>query len=311
MIDIREQAIYELDEELLSILLMDRTTEKNIVWATDNYISLGKSYSPEESITIDSITGENTYVIQPRVSKSKEQQLKRTREKAEVFTPSWLCNKQNNMCDNSWFGSPDVFNKEEDKKWITNQKKIKFPEDKTWKDYVKDMRLEIACGEAPYLVSRYDTVSGKELDIIDRIGIIDRKLRVINENVKTEKSWFNWVVIAYQSTYGFEYQGDNLLLARENLLHTFVDNMKYKFSKEPTKEQLKTIATIISWNIWQMDGLTMNAPFSQREKQKDQLELFDMLDGYVAEKEYEPIPCKIYDWVEDECVEFRSIGKGN
>ena len=36
---------------------------------------------------------------------------------AEVFTPSWICNAQNNLIDNAWFERKDVFNKE-----ISNEK---------------------------------------------------------------------------------------------------------------------------------------------------------------------------------------------
>ena len=43
--------------------------------------------------------------------------------------------------------------------------------------------MEITCGEAPYLVSRYDVVKGEIIPVEDRIGILDRKLRVINENI--------------------------------------------------------------------------------------------------------------------------------
>jgi hypothetical protein len=39
--------------------------------------------------------------------------------------------------------------------------------------------MEISCGEAPYLVSRYDTVSGNIISVDDRIGLLDRKLRVV------------------------------------------------------------------------------------------------------------------------------------
>ena len=48
-------------------------------------------------------------------------------------------------------------------------------------------RLEISCGEAPYLVSRYDTVMGETIPISQRIGLLDRKLRVVSENTDTEE----------------------------------------------------------------------------------------------------------------------------
>ena len=132
-----------------------------------------------------------------------------------------------------------------------------FSEKKNWKNYVDARRLEISCGEAPYIVSRYDTVTGKEIPLKERIGLLDRKLRVVNENTTEEEEWFKWVKRAYESIYGYEYQGDSLLIARENLFYTFVENMEYKFSHKPTEKQMKIIARIISWNIWQMDGITI------------------------------------------------------
>ena len=88
------------------------------------------------------------------------------------------CNEQNNLADDAWFGDKGVFNTSNNKQWSTNYNKIKFS-NKTWEDYVKSKRLEISCGEAPYLVSRYDTVTGKTIKIEDRIGLLDRKLRVV------------------------------------------------------------------------------------------------------------------------------------
>ena len=68
----------------------------------------------------------------------------------------------------------NVFNISQNLTWITNYNKIEFIKN-SWIDYVKDKRIEVTCGEAPYVVSRYDTVSGTPIDVIDRIGILDRK----------------------------------------------------------------------------------------------------------------------------------------
>ncbi len=57
--------------------------------------------------------------------------------------------------------------------------------ERVWEDYIDSKRLEITYGEAPYLVSRYDASTGEMIDIHKRIGILDRKLRVVNENVNT------------------------------------------------------------------------------------------------------------------------------
>ncbi len=309
-IDIVEQNIADLSPELLNTLLKDRTTGKNIRWATDNYEQYGEAYRADQEIRPELIIGEHTDIVQPRVTKAKEKQMQRTRDRAEVFTPSWICNEQNNLIDEAWFGRKTVFNISEKGKWRTYKKKIEFPEGKTWKQYVDEKRLEISCGEAPYLVSRYDTVSGKTIAIEKRIGLLDRKLRIINENVQEEEEWYIWCKRAFQSIYGYEYQGDNILLARENLLCTFIDNMVFKFAHEPLLKQLNEIARIISWNIWQMDGLTGNVPYSEKEIENEQITIFDFLsiDG-EKEKEKQPIPCKIFDWRSNCSLEFNSMIK--
>lgn len=292
---------------ILEILLKDRTTGKNIIWATNDYIELGKIYSAKNEISLNMISGSNEKFIRPRVTKSYEKQNSRVKGKAEVFTPSWLCNQQNNLIDSQWFDRKDVFNVEQEKSWITIDEKIIFPKikDRDWKNYVDARRMEITCGEAPYLVSRYDTVTGKLINLKSRIGLLDRKLRIVNENTITEKEWLKWSQRAFESIYGFEYQGDNLLLARENLLFTFIDNIKYKFRREPTLKELKKIATIISWNIWQMDGLTYTVPLSENIDDYIQTSLFDNLEIKV-----EPKYCKIKNWRSNKIIEYRHIMEG-
>lgn len=262
---IRGNEIFELSSELLNTLLKDHTlstaTEHiNIFWATDNYADRGEGYQYHDRITAEAITGANGDIIVPRAVKSRQQQQQRSREMAEVFTPSWICNKQNNLVDNAWFGREGVFNTEVDNSdgthsWIVNTEPIVFPDGKTWRDYVNENRMEITCGEAPYLVSRYDTVTGKTIPVEQRIGLLDRKLRIVGENTETSGEWLKAAQSAYQSIYGFEWQGDNLVLARESLLYSFIDYYRAKFGNDPQLKSLQYIAYIISWNIWQMDGL--------------------------------------------------------
>ena len=255
---------------------------------------------------IKSITGHNGGVIKPRIEKSKKEQAERIRNKAEVFTPSWICNKQNNLIDNAWFGTDYVFNEEIDKTWIATTKPIVFPTetDKTWKDYINDVRLEITCGEAPYLVSRYDTVSGYQIELSQRIGLLDRKLRVVNENTQTENEWLKWAIKSFQNIYGYDWQGDNVLLARENLFFTFIEYYKAKFSKEPTIDILMKIAEILSWNIWQMDGLRGVIPNSCGERREVVADLFGttevvtQCEGCLKDdiRRHNGVYCQIKDW---------------
>jgi hypothetical protein len=311
VIDILENELIEKYPEVLGTLLRDRTTKKNIFWATDNYEHFGDSYKFNSEILAELITGEKGNVIMPRVHKDKILQLSRSKEMAEVFTPSWICNAQNNLVDNSWFGIEGVFNKEillknGTKTWETTKEKIVFPKGKTWQDYVCDTRLEISCGEAPYLVSRYDTTTGEFIKIENRIGILDRKLRVVNENLNSINDWIESVEIAYKSTYGFEWQGDSLLLAREALLITFIENFTHKFDTEPSLVAIQNIANIISWNVWQMDGLKGIIPNSCRN---EIVEISDFFETKTEVKKckgceiqnmnlHNGIYCNIMDWDE-------------
>ena len=199
-IDIRENYIKCLDTELLSILLKDRSSGKNIIWATDIYASKGAAYDSTEPITVKLITGRFGKIIRPRIDKSQKEQKIRIKDKAEVFTPSWICNEMNNHLCDEWFENKDVFNTAKDKTWIVNNNKIFFTNgnDKTWQDFVKLKVLEISCGEAPFLVSRYDTTTGEWIDVNSRIGALDRKLRVINENCNSEQDWYSWTLVAFK-----------------------------------------------------------------------------------------------------------------
>lgn len=320
VIDILENELIEKYPDVLGILLRDQTNQKNIFWATDNYEHLGDLYRFNSEILPDLITGEKGNVIMPRVQKDKILQLSRSKEMAEVFTPSWICNAQNNLVDNSWFGREGVFNKEivlknGSKSWETTKEKITFPKNKTWQDYVRDTRLEITCGEAPYLVSRYDTTTGEFIKIENRIGLLDRKLRVINENLDSTDEWLEAIETAYKKTYGFEWQGDSLLLAREALLITFIENFTHKFETEPSLENIQNIAEIISWNIWQMDGLKGVIPNSCKAEIVEIADIFETkteikkCKGCETQniKLHNGIFCNIMDWDIEKPIKFISL----
>lgn len=291
----------------LDLLLADKSTKRNIIWATDTYQELGEGFTDKDQIDRNLLLRHKN-IIKPRIQKTQETQAARTRKKAEVFTPAWLCNMMNNYCDEEWFDHKDVFNvQNKDHTWTVVEEPIKFPKKKTWKQYVDSRRLEITCGEAPFLVSRYDSSTG-ELIIPPkrRIGQLDRKLRVVNENTSDYDEWLKWAVRAFEATYGYEYQGDNLLIARINLLLTFIDYYTERWAKRPDEKLLRKITNKIAWNIWQMDGLKDTVPLGKPHEEFCQISLFD-----ASKKTYEPKPeailCKIYNWRRNISVSFRSI----
>ncbi len=328
-IDILEDDISNISPTLLRLLLKDKTTRKNILWCTRDYEEYGTDYSERAEITPQLITGYFFNVIQPRAAKSKVVQERRIRNRAEVFTPSWICNEQNNRIDSSWFGVSDVFNVPNGLGWTTNNEKISFSDSKkNWKAYVDAKRLEITCGEAPYLVSRYDTTTGNSIPIHERIGLFDRKMRVVTENCTDENDWIKWSIRALKSVYGYEFQGDSVLLARENLLYDYLDYYKERFNIEPPISLLKIVTNIIAWNIWQMDGLRCVVPYSCHTTQDEnvQTRLIGMDEDNTNENTLVPclgcqknnlyahngIYCRIYDWTNlKKSIPFIDVIKGD
>lgn len=223
---------------ILPTLLANRTTGGNIIWASNVFVDKGDSYAPTDEILVSDITGDNAGLIRTRASKAKEAQAALTRAHAEVFTPTWVVKLMVDEADKAWWESH---------------------EDATWQDYVRSPRLEITCGEAPYLVGRYDAADGTSVPLDERVGILDRKLRLVCEHTTARKTWVKYAHMALKSTYGYEFQGDNLLIARVNVLATIEDYARAQGYELPESTYRK-FATVIGWNLWQMDGLTDHMP---------------------------------------------------
>lgn len=274
-------SINDLSPEVLAILLRDHTTGKNIFWATHDYESLGPEYDYHSEILPRLITGEQGMVVQPRVFKTKANQTDRSKDMAEVFTPSWICNEQNNLVI-----APlrNAFSSGEDGRGL-------------WLDYIRTTCLEITCGEAPYLVSRYDAATGNPIPLQERIGLLDRKLRLVSANTETSDEWLKWATVAFQNIYGYEWQGDSLLLARQNLLFSFIEYYEAKFGEPPLPQSIKTIADIISWNLWQMDGLRGTPPDYPSPGELQDNPIPDMFTTY----------CIIRDWEKNETIRYIDV----
>lgn len=315
-INFDEKSFIKEHPRVLEILLFDNTTKKNIIWATDSYASKGIHFN--DHIEINTIC--NRDIIKPRATKSKIELQKRTKINGEVFTPSWVVNRQNNSIDEIWFGRTDVFNIEnEDNTWSINSDKILFPENKTFVDYIKDIRIEITCGEAPYLATRYDAVSGEFLPISKRVGLLDRKLRIVDENSNSREDWINNCILSFKAIYGYEWQGDNLLLARENLLCTFIDYYLNRFNEFPSDELMEEIAVIISWNIWQMDGIKCVIPNSCKTNKLEFCNIFGEVEIIESGCEgcqkdnhalHNGIYSKIMDWEKNKPFKYASFVTG-
>lgn len=279
-----EKVLYSASPKVLEILLKDRTTGLNIIWATDSYVDQSKEYHPESQILFDQVKDKKNRIIVPRSLKKKEEQAARTKTKAEVFTPSWIVKKMIKEADKS-----------------TNTR--------SGKGYVTRPVIEITCGEAPFLVSRYDPETGKYIPTEERYGLLDLKLKEAKKIAGNENTWNRLAFSALRSTYGYEFQGDSLLLARENILFTFVEYVIEFWGHGPTLRQMKTAAEIISWNIFQADGLTKSVPYKVVPLlEPEPLALFSFLEDSGTYEPYTPsvnsalgtediqYECRLTDW---------------
>jgi len=289
-VDILENTIREQMPEILDILLIDRTMstakkKKNIIWANENYVKFcSKAYAATAQMLPELVTGRMGNIIRPRALKSKEMQKERTKSKAEVFTPTWIVKKQND---------------EVEKDYINDNLET----------YVKRTWLEITAGEAPYMATRYDMETGEIITLTERVGFVDRKLIRINIEVDDKAEWQRLVVDAYKSSYGFEWNGDSLLLARENLLYTYRDYYFQKWLEEPTYGLFEDIAEIISYNLFQMDGLKYIIPLTEKREKILEVQM-SLFDAEESEEKWKIKPgkrVKIMNW-ETNKMEFFDKG---
>lgn len=170
--------------------------------------------------------------VKPRYLKAQEEQKSRTTNKAEVFTPYEIVKKMNDSVERAYTHKAE---------------------------YIKAKVLEVTCGEAPFLTTRYDAATGREIPVEKRIGLLDRKLRCIPKEIGKEL-YDLCVIEALKATYGYEWQFDSLFLARRNLLMTTIEHYESVWGTEPDYLDVLNWASIISYNIFRMDGVSMCIP---------------------------------------------------
>lgn len=298
-----EKDLYRRYPALLDTLLQDRTTGTNIVWATDSYAGRGDGYQADQPLYAGLIIREKDDIIRPRSVKAKEEQDARTRSSAEVFTPSRVCREMIDALDEDWFEESRILGES-----ASSTLPRKLREGKTWEDYVRSTYLEITCGEAPFLASRYDAATGLPIDMRDRFGVLDRKLQMVNAHARGRQEWLQWACEAYRAVYGYELLGDNLIIARENLLYTFIEYYMAKFRVAPAKAQLFEIAGIIAWNLWQMEGLSGATPHGHPPDDV-QLDFFE--DSNPESQQYALLPCIIREWAAGATVRHLELSRND
>lgn len=286
---------YKHCEEIHQMLLYDQITHKNLIFANDQFEDLDPelTFSAEVPLSLamkEPTVIDHTHTIAPSFFKSQEEKTGRCKKNAEVTTAAWTINLMTSLVDNVCWSDDEnknPFNTQEllAKEWKTTKEPIPFPckRFETWQSYVGALRMEMTCGEAPYMASRYCSQTGIPIPTKERVGFLDRKLRVIMENTKTQEEWLGATEFAVKSCYGYEYQGDNLYLGRKNILNSIIDYHLDLFGEMPAQEYLLELAYAISWNFFQMDGIKYVIPGS------------DFSEIYI------------FDWAKNEPVKYVSL----
>lgn len=243
---------------LLPALLEDKSSGRNIIWATDSYAALGQGF-----LRLDEITADLPHCFLPKLERLRRQAgEERTRRHGEVFTPPAICRK---MCDYA---------------------RAELPKD--WRAFVGSLILEPACGHAPFLCTWESRENG--LPLPRRPGLLDRKLRLVSEYAASRAEWLQLAFLAYESSYAYEFQGDNLLVARIRLLRRFEEEHLARWRELPGRAEYARLLEILAWNVWQMDGLTGTTPFGKLAP-PSQGSLFDSAPAANSSP-----PCLVKNW---------------
>lgn len=89
----------DLPPALLAVLLQDRASGRNLIWATKDYEERGTGFKQMDEMQAPLIAVPGRPVVRPRVDKDAAEQRQRSTERAEVFTPAWRCNRlAQNIC---------------------------------------------------------------------------------------------------------------------------------------------------------------------------------------------------------------------
>ena len=101
------------------------------------------------------------------------------------------------------------------------------------------------------------------------------------------------------------------------MLYTFIDYYEAKFGKSPSIEQQKEITKIISYNVFQMDGLKYTVPYTEQDLESADSVQLNLFGEPEETEEIElnlvlpGIQVKIKDWESNQMIEFQSLTRRN
>lgn len=292
-------------------LLMDRTTRRNLIWGTDDLKYLGAGWRKEQELQEETAFGEALRLVVPGTDRlgprAGAKKAGRQKEGPQVLSAA-EANRRNNARDEQWFGQSSVFNSVWGDTWITRAEPVRFParKNRSWHQYIDARFLEKDFAVPQCLVSRFDAASGGLIPRGDRIGVLDRKLRIAAEQAPAAE-WAKWAFRALESCYGYAYRGDDVAAARIDVLLTLRKAFAAALGREPDAREWRRAARIASWNLWQMDGKTGTIPYGKPMSAATQIEMFRLLED--RRRGVLQPDCRVMDWRAGKSVPYREMEK--
>ena len=77
-VELTETELEKKYHGILEILLIDRTSNKNIIWATSNYSRFGKGFMSTDHMPLKYLINHSRQIVKPRILKSKTEQKKKS-----------------------------------------------------------------------------------------------------------------------------------------------------------------------------------------------------------------------------------------
>ena len=140
------------------------------------------------------------------------------------------------------------------------------------------------------------------IPVARRIGILDRKLRVVSENVTTEDEWRKYATHAVQSTYGYEYQGDNLFVGAGQPSADLCGASASPLAAQANRRGAASHRQHHQLEPVQMDGLHLSVPGGKPQSEAEQLDLFSMFG--TVEEQIPAVSCKVKNWRSNKTQNF-------
>ena len=222
-------------------ITIDHIPANNYSWVNEN---VDTKY-PDIAATLKKGLSFDPENVTPNYTRTASDKKSRSKHQAEIVTPIRLVKEMVEHIDkemSATYGS--------------------------WKNYARSTVIEPACGETPFITTRYDTETGKVLPISERVGVLDRKLKRVSEGARDQKDWARWAMEAVNSVFGFDLDGGNVLIARTNIVDTYADYLMNRWGRFPTNEELNELAEIVSHNYWQDDFRTAFETAKNMEQRK-------------------------------------------